>query len=98
VMSAKRLGMTTVQSDGKLLGVLSDGDLRRLFASSGPEAFHKTAAEILNPSPRTVRATAFAGEALALMEHHKITALVVTEDGTSASPVIGVVHLHDVLA
>jgi len=98
VMSAKRLGMTTVQSDGKLLGVLSDGDLRRLFAGSGPEAFHKTAAEILNPSPRTVRATAFAGEALALMEHHKITALVVTEDGTSASPVIGVVHLHDVLA
>ncbi len=97
-MSAKRLGVTTVQSAGKLLGILSDGDLRRLFASSGPEAFHMTAAEILNPAPRTIAPTPFAGDALALMERHKITALIVTEDGTTASPVLGVLHLHDVLA
>ena len=97
-MSAKRLGVTTIQSGGKLLGILSDGDLRRLFASSGPEAFHRTAAEIMNPAPRTIAPTPFAGDALALMERHKITALIVTEDGTTASPVIGVLHLHDVLA
>ncbi len=97
-MSAKRLGVTTVQSGGKLLGILSDGDLRRLFASSGPEAFHMTAAEILNPSPRTIAPTPFVGDALALMERHKITALIVTEDGTTASSVLGVLHLHDVLA
>ena len=42
-MSAKRLGMTTVQAGGKLLGVLSDGDLRRLLERNGPHAFHKTA-------------------------------------------------------
>ena len=97
-MSAKRLGVTTVQSAGKLLGILSDGDLRRLFASSGPEAFHMTAAEIMNPAPRTIAPTPFAGDALALMERYKITALIVTEDGTTTSPVLGVLHLHDVLA
>lgn len=97
-MSAKRLGMTTVQSAGKLLGILSDGDLRRLFASSGPGAFHKIAAEILNASPRTIAPTPFAGDALALMERHKITALIVTEDGTAGSAVLGILHLHDLLA
>lgn len=96
-MSAKRLGMTTVQSDGKLLGILSDGDLRRLFASNGPEAFHKTAAKILNASPRTIGPAIFAGDALALIELHKITALIVTEDGTTDSVVCGIVHLHDLL-
>jgi arabinose-5-phosphate isomerase len=97
-MSTKRLGITTVQSKGKLLGILSDGDLRRLFASSGPDAFHKSAAEILNASPQTIAPTSFAGDALTQMERHKITALLVTEDGTAASPVVGVLHLHDVLA
>jgi arabinose-5-phosphate isomerase len=97
-MSAKRLGMTTIQSAGKLLGILSDGDLRRLFERDGPDAFHKTAAEILNPSPRTIAPTPFAADALALMERHKITALVVTEDGTATSTVLGVLHLHDLLA
>ena len=62
----------------ELLGVLSDGDLRRLFASRGPDAFHLTAANILNPQPRTIAPTPFAADALALMERHKITALVVT--------------------
>jgi len=97
-MSTKRLGITTVQADGKLTGILSDGDLRRLFATRGPEAFHLTAAEILNPNPRTIGPTAFAADAVALMERHKITALIVTEDGTPATPVRGVLHLHDLLA
>jgi arabinose-5-phosphate isomerase len=97
-MSAKRLGLTTVQAGGKLLGILSDGDLRRLFAARGPDAFHLTAAEILNASPRTIGPTPFAGDALALMERHKITALVVTEDGAPATAVLGVLHLHDLLA
>ncbi len=96
-MSAKRLGMTTIQSDGALLGILSDGDLRRLFARSGPSAFHHTAGEILNPSPRTISPARFSGDALAVMEEHKITALVVTADGTPSTPVLGVLHLHDIL-
>jgi arabinose-5-phosphate isomerase len=93
-MSAKRLGMTTVQANGKLLGILSDGDLRRLFEREGPAAFHRTAAEVLNTAPRTISAKLFATEALTLMEQHKITALVVTDDGK----VLGVLHLHDILS
>jgi arabinose-5-phosphate isomerase len=97
-ISAKRMGMTTVQGDGSLLGVLSDGDLRRLFERDGPGAFHLVAEAVMNSSPRTIAATSFAGEALELMERHKITALVVTADGGAGSTVVGVVHLHDILA
>jgi arabinose-5-phosphate isomerase len=97
-ISAKRLGITLVQADGVLIGVLSDGDLRRLFERDGPAAFHCTAAEIVNPAPRTIAHTPYAAEALALMEQHKITSLVVTADGTAGSAVIGVLHMHDILA
>ena len=94
-MSAKRLGMTTVQANGRLLGVLSDGDLRRLLERNGPHAFHKTASAIMNANPRTIGPGVLAVDALAVMEQHKITALVVTEDGTPTAPVLGVLHLHD---
>jgi arabinose-5-phosphate isomerase len=97
-ISAKRLGMTTVQANGKLLGVLSDGDLRRLFERDGPDAFHHLAEAVLNASPRTIAPEPFAGDALDIMELHKITSLIVTTDGTPASPAIGVLHLHDILA
>ena len=94
-MSAKRLGMTTVQHKGKLLGILSDGDLRRLFERDGPQAFHRTADEVMNRSPRTIAPEPLAPDALAVMEAHKITALVVTQDGTRATQVLGVLHIHD---
>ena len=94
-MSAKRLGMTTVVSSGKLAGVVSDGDLRRLFERNGPYAFHKAASEVMNAHPVTVGPDMLAREALALMEERKITALLVTEDGTQNSLLMGIVHLHD---
>lgn len=94
-MSARRLGMTTVQSAGKLLGVISDGDLRRLFESDGPEAFHKIATNIMNANPLTISPDPLAPDALLLMEQRKVTALVVTADGTQNSPVLGVLHIHD---
>jgi arabinose-5-phosphate isomerase len=100
-MSARRLGMTTVQTaqtaqaGSKLLGLISDGDLRRLFERDGPEAFHKTAAEVMNPNPLTIAPEPLASEALLQMEQRKITALIVTTDGTPASPVQGVLHIHD---
>lgn len=97
-MSAKRLGMTTVQQSGRLLGVLSDGDLRRLLERDGPAAFHKTAAEVMNRSPRTIGPEPLAPDALEIMERHRITSLVVTEDGTAASAVLGVLHTHDLWA
>ena len=97
-ISARRLGVTTIQQDGTLLGILSDGDLRRLFEREGPTAFHRTASEILNASPRTIAPNLFAADALLLMERHKITALIVTGDGTPTTPVLGILHLHDTLS
>jgi arabinose-5-phosphate isomerase len=97
-ISARRLGITTIQQGGKLLGILSDGDLRRLFEREGPEAFHRTALDICNKTPHTIGPDPFAAEALELMERHKITALVVTTDGTQATAVLGVLQLHDILS
>jgi arabinose-5-phosphate isomerase len=92
-MSHKKLGMTTVLADDlTLLGMISDGDLRRLLERDGPNALTHTAAEIMNPQPVTIAPEGFAAEALALMEARKITSLIV------ASPlgqVLGVLHLHD---
>ena len=91
-MSSKKLGMTTVQEDGKLRGVISDGDLRRLLEREGGAALSKTAGEAMNTNPRTIAAGELAARALAILEERRITSLVVT-DGTGK--VEGVVHLHD---
>ena len=91
-MSSKKLGMTTVQENGKLRGVISDGDLRRLLEREGGAALGKSAGEAMNPHPRTIAAGELAARALAILEERKITSLVVT-DGTGK--VEGVVHLHD---
>ncbi|HTM18466.1 MAG TPA: KpsF/GutQ family sugar-phosphate isomerase [Terracidiphilus sp.] len=91
-MSSKKLGMTTVQEAGKLRGVISDGDLRRLLEREGGAALSKTAGEAMNVNPRTIAAGELAARALAILEERKITSLVVT-DGTGK--VEGVVHLHD---
>lgn len=95
-MSHKKLGMTTVVGEGqKLLGMISDGDLRRLLERDGPGALAHTAGEIMNPRPMTIAPDAFAGEALALMEARKITSLIVTGAQGEA---LGVLHLHDLWA
>ncbi len=91
-MSRKKLGMTTVLEQGQLLGMISDGDLRRLLERDGPHALERTASEIMNPHPHTIDATAFASAALALMEEKKITSLIVTTPNGHAE---GVLHLHD---
>jgi arabinose-5-phosphate isomerase len=99
-MSRKKLGMTTViapadsdASDRTLLGMISDGDLRRLLERDGPNALAHTAAEIMNPTPVTIDADAFASAALALMEERKITTLIVANAAGHAE---GVLHIHDV--
>jgi arabinose-5-phosphate isomerase len=91
-MSHKKLGMTTVLDGGSLLGMISDGDLRRLLERDGSHALERSAGEIMNRHPLTIEADAFASAALALMEEKKITSLIVVgEQGR----VEGVVHLHD---
>jgi arabinose-5-phosphate isomerase len=92
-MSRKKLGMTTVLDDaGSLLGMISDGDLRRLLERDGGRALEHTAGEIMNPQPVTISAEAFASSALALMEEKKITSLIVV---SPAGHTEGVLHLHD---
>jgi arabinose-5-phosphate isomerase len=93
-MSSKRLGMTcVVGADGRLAGVFTDGDLRRLMMKRPPNAvFALTAGEVMTPSPQTVTRAMLAVEALKIMETHKITSVIVIDD---AQRVEGVVHLHD---
>jgi arabinose-5-phosphate isomerase len=93
-MSKKRLGVTTVIANGKLVGLISDGDLRRLLERDGAGALEKTAGEAMNRSPRTVSAGELAIRALDAMEEAKITSLVVVDEGARVQ---GVIHLHDVV-
>jgi arabinose-5-phosphate isomerase len=92
-MTRKRLGMTTVvDGDGKLRGILSDGDLRRQMERHGYGLLDRTAEQCMTPGPILIGRRDLATAALDLMESRKITALVVTDaDGR----VDGVVHLHD---
>lgn len=91
-MSRKGLGMTTVTDGKTLIGIMSDGDLRRLLESKGPDALAMTAGNAMNPNPRTITADEFALKALSVMEENKITSLVVVD---STRLVTGVLHLHD---
>ena len=91
-MSRKKLGMTTVLRNEKLLGMISDGDLRRLLERDGSHALEHTAAEIMNSHPHTIAAGALASSALAIMEEKKITSLVVVDPDANVQ---GVLHLHD---
>jgi arabinose-5-phosphate isomerase len=91
-MSRKKLGMTTVLDSNLLVGMISDGDLRRLLERDGSHALERTAGDIMNHHPLTIAGSALASSALILMEEKKITSLIVT---TRAGHAEGVVHLHD---
>ncbi len=91
-MSRKALGMTTVVKDGKLIGVISDGDLRRLLERHGKEVFELTAGQCMTPEPKTIDPDSFAIAALDIMEQRKITSLPVVDD---VGLLLGVLHLHD---
>jgi arabinose-5-phosphate isomerase len=92
-MSAKKLGMTTVTTpDGKLSGILTDGDLRRLMEKHGGATLSMTAGDCMVRTPQTISPSLLASEALNLMEKKKITSVVVVD---ASQKVLGVVHLHD---
>ncbi|MDH7504322.1 MAG: KpsF/GutQ family sugar-phosphate isomerase [Verrucomicrobiota bacterium] len=95
-MSRKGLGMTTVVDDGgRLLGVITDGDLRRLMQRCGESALGLSAGECMTRNPVTINPRELASAALQLMEGRKITSVVVVDD---EKRVLGVVHLHDLWA
>ena len=93
-MSAKKLGMTTVVDQaGALLGVITDGDLRR-FVQQGGDFSKSTAGSLASRRPKLIGPDELAAKAVEMMERFSITTLVVTD---SAKQIVGVVHLHDLL-
>jgi arabinose-5-phosphate isomerase len=91
-MSSKRLGMTcVVDAAGRLVGVVTDGDLRRLMMRT-TNVLALTAGDVMTPRPVTIARNLLAVEALKTMETHKITSVIVAD---ARGGVEGVVHLHD---
>ena len=92
-MTAKSLGLTTVvDSAGKLLGIFTDGDLRR-SVDHGVDINSASVGDVMTKNPQTISKGALAAAAFAIMEERKITALVVAE---GRQPV-GIIHIHDIL-
>jgi arabinose-5-phosphate isomerase len=92
-MSKKGLGMTTVtDAEGRLAGILTDGDLRRLMQQRGASTLELVVGECLTKNPHTIAPGELAGTALRMMEERKITSLVVIDPMHRP---LGVLHLHD---
>ena len=91
-MSRKKLGVTAVVKGERLVGIVSDGDLRRLLEKRGKDVMDLTAGEAMTRDPKTIPPEEFAATALAVMEEKKITSLAVVDPG---GKLLGIVHLHD---
>jgi arabinose-5-phosphate isomerase len=95
-ITAKGLGITGVAgADGALVGVITDGDLRRAL-EKGVDILNRSAGDLMTGRPKRIRRTELAARALQQMEQFSITSLFVFEDDTVATPV-GIIHLHDLL-
>jgi len=93
-MTRKRKGMTTViNGAGRLVGVITDGDLRRLHLT-GRSVDDLTAGQVASAEPKTIRAEELASKALEVMETWQITSLVIVDE---ARRPVGLIHLHDIL-
>lgn len=91
-MSSKGLGMTCViDGDGRLAGIITDGDLRR-HMSARPSILELAAGDVMTNNPVTIERLTLAAQALNIMEQRKITSIVVVDEGQAVE---GVVHLHD---
>ncbi|WP_010231878.1 KpsF/GutQ family sugar-phosphate isomerase [Gillisia marina] len=91
-ISEKMLGATAVIEDEKVIGIVTDGDIRRMLRNN--DAFiHLTALDIMSKNPKTVAQDMMAVEALAILEKNKISQLIAVEDGKYA----GIVHIHNLI-
>jgi arabinose-5-phosphate isomerase len=93
-MSAGRLGLALVKGNGRVQGIITDGDLRRLFEKKGKNAFDLRAFEIMTPNPKTIHQTASLKEAEQKMIDHKINSLVVIDEMTEE--LLGVIQIYDI--
>ncbi len=94
-ISSKRLGTAIViDLNGNLIGVVTDGDLRRAIERYGSSLFEMNAKQIMTKSPKTIEGDALAAKAANIMESYSITSLVVLDNKNAVE---GIVHLHDIL-
>lgn len=92
-ISEKRLGVTAVIKNDKIIGIITDGDLRRMLSKT-TEINNFTAKDIMGNNPKTINENAMAIEALDALENNSITQILVTDDTNRYA---GVVHLHDLI-
>ena len=91
-ISEKRLGVTAVIENNKVIGIITDGDIRRMLNNNDTFA-HLTAKDIMTKNPKTIQLSSMVTDALNILEDFSITQLVVTENEEYK----GVLHLHDIL-
>lgn len=92
-MSQKKLGMTCVVDDEeRLVGIITDGDLRRKIQEYGKTFIEKTAQDCMTSNPKTIRKEELATTALNIMEENKITSLIIKDE---QGKIEGIIHLHD---
>jgi arabinose-5-phosphate isomerase len=95
-ITSKRLGVTGVcDGEGRLVGVITDGDLRRALERFS-DLLNREAQEVMTRNPKWIEKDALAAKAVQRMEEFSITSLFVFEDGASRIP-LGIIHLHDLL-
>ena len=93
-MTQKKLGMTTVlDAAGKLMGIFTDGDVRRAL-DNNPDIHQTRVEHVMTKSPKTINSDMLAAEALSIMETYKITSLVITNE---LQQIDGILHIHDIL-
>lgn len=94
-MTSKKLGMTTVtEADGRLRGVITDGDLRRIL-ERGVDWTTARAGDVASKNPKTITPDELAARGVQIMEQYSITSLIVV--GKETNQIVGVLHLHDLL-
>ncbi|MCX5719374.1 MAG: CBS domain-containing protein, partial [Nitrospirae bacterium] len=94
-ISSKRLGVTIVtDSENRIAGIITDGDLRRGIEKWGKAFFDMNAGEVMSKNPKIIPEDELAAKALSIMETYSITSLVVPDDDGRAK---GIIHLHDIL-
>ena len=91
-MTKKMLGAAVVTDNGRIAGIITDGDLRRMLLKH-PDIDHVKASEIMTPNPKTIDENDLVADALQKMRHNSITQLPVLSNGQY----VGVIHLHDIL-
>ncbi|MGO9611937.1 MAG: SIS domain-containing protein [Dissulfurispiraceae bacterium] len=94
-ISSKRLGVAVVaDSEKAVLGIITDGDLRRGIEKWGKALFDRKVEQVMTKNPKTIKENELAAKALSVMEKLSITCLVVPDDAEKAK---GIIHLHDIL-